>query len=84
MIDRGKVVDNAMKGRYNGRNNTKKEMEVMAYVIGDACISCGTCADTCPIGAISQGDDKYVIDADQCISCGSCAGACPCEAIQEN
>ncbi len=55
----------------------------MAYVIGDKCVSCGSCAETCPVGAISEGSDKYVIDADQCISCGSCADACPCEAISE-
>lgn len=55
----------------------------MAYVIGDACVSCGTCADTCPLGIISEGDGKYVIDADQCVSCGSCAAACPVEAISE-
>ena len=35
----------------------------MAYQIGSACVSCGVCADVCPVGAISQGDDRYVIDA---------------------
>ena len=34
----------------------------MAYVINDECISCGVCADECPVEAISEGDDKYVID----------------------
>ena len=36
----------------------------MAYVITDGCVSCGTCAGECPVGAISEGDGKYVIDAD--------------------
>ena len=49
----------------------------MAYKIGDACISCGACAGECPVGAISEGDGKFEIDADTCIECGACAGVCP-------
>lgn len=55
----------------------------MAYKITDACVSCGTCSDQCPMEAISEGDAGYVIDADTCVSCGSCAGACPMGAIVE-
>ena len=55
----------------------------MAYKISDACISCGSCADQCPMSAISEGDAHYVIDPDKCISCGSCAEQCPMSAIAE-
>jgi len=56
----------------------------MAYLITDACISCGTCEAECPSGAISAGDTQYVIDPEICIDCGVCAAACPTEAIKPN
>ena len=55
----------------------------MAYIINDACVKCGTCVDNCPVEAISEGDDKFVIDADVCVSCGTCVDNCPVEAIVE-
>lgn len=55
----------------------------MAYVIGDQCISCGSCESGCPVGAISAGDGKFEINPDSCISCGACAGQCPVGAISE-
>ena len=55
----------------------------MAYVIGEDCISCGTCAGECPVEAISEGAERYVIDADACTECGTCASVCPSEAISK-
>jgi ferredoxin len=56
----------------------------MAYIISDACISCGTCEAECPVNAISAGDSIYVIDPDTCIDCGACASVCPTSAISPN
>ena len=55
----------------------------MAFKINDNCIACGACAGACPVGAITEGDGKYVIDADACIECGACADACPVEAPEQ-
>ena len=55
----------------------------MAYVIGDECISCGSCQGECPVGAIAEGDGKFEIDAGTCIDCGTCAGGCPVGAITQ-
>ena len=55
----------------------------MARVISDDCVSCGTCEGECLVGAISQGDEHYVIDADTCVDCGACEAACPTGAISE-
>jgi ferredoxin len=54
----------------------------MAYKITDACTACGTCKETCPAGAISEGDPIFKIDPDTCIDCGACADACPVSAIE--
>ncbi len=60
-----------------------QEGKKMAYKITDDCVSCGSCADNCPVGAISEGAEHYEINADACLDCGSCAAGCPSGAIVE-
>ncbi|MDH7478537.1 MAG: 4Fe-4S binding protein [Syntrophomonadaceae bacterium] len=54
----------------------------MPYKISDDCINCGVCVEECPAEAISEGDDKYVIDPEKCTECGNCAEICPVGAPQ--
>lgn len=55
----------------------------MAHKITEECISCGSCVDSCPVEAISEGAEQYEIDADACIDCGACVDTCPTGAIEE-
>ncbi len=52
----------------------------MALKINDDCIACGTCVDTCPLGAIVEAEVTYEINAD-CSECEACIGSCPVDAI---
>lgn len=49
----------------------------MAFYINDECISCGACEPECPVAAITEGSDKYVIDENLCTDCGACSSVCP-------
>lgn len=55
----------------------------MAFRITENCITCGTCADECPVEAVKEGDDMYVIDQEACTECGTCAEVCPSDAVVE-
>lgn len=54
----------------------------MPRKINDTCIACGSCAGSCPVSCIEEGD-IYSINADQCIDCGVCQENCPVGAIEE-
>ena len=40
-----------------------------------ACLQCGTCAASCPVGAVLK--TTYLTDDQQCIHCLRCQHACP-------
>lgn len=59
----------------------------MALFITDECINCDVCEPQCPNGAISPGEEHYVIDAKRCTECvghhakSRCVELCPVNCI---
>ena len=57
----------------------------MSLIITDDCINCDVCEPECPNGAISQGEEIYVIDPNLCTECvgfydqEACQAVCPVE-----
>ena len=51
----------------------------MAVVISVECTACGACRDTCPNGAIAEGE-KYRVTY-ECNDCFACIDSCPTGAI---
>ena len=62
----------------------------MALYITDECINCDVCEPECPNGAITQGDDIYVIDPTLCTECvghyetSQCVEVCPVDCIPKD
>jgi ferredoxin len=58
-------------------------IQPMATRITQDCINCGACEPECPNGAISQGEEFFVIDPVLCTECvgfnerEACAAVCP-------
>ncbi len=59
----------------------------MALMINEECINCDVCEPECPNGALSQGQDAYVIDPEKCTECvghfdsPQCVDVCPVDCI---
>ena len=62
----------------------------MSLIITDECINCDVCEPECPNGAISQGDEIYVIDPELCTECvghfdtPQCVEVCPVDCIPKD
>jgi ferredoxin len=59
----------------------------MALKITEDCINCDVCEPECPNGAISQGEEIYIINPDLCTECvghyetSQCVDVCPVDCI---
>jgi ferredoxin len=59
----------------------------MSLIIYDECINCDVCEPECPNGAISQGEEIYVINPALCTECvghydvPQCVEVCPVDCI---
>lgn len=59
----------------------------MSLKITSECINCDVCEPECPNGAITQGEEIYVIHPDLCTECvghfpsSQCVSVCPVECI---
>lgn len=62
----------------------------MALMITEECINCDVCEPECPNGALSQGEDKYIVDPENCTECvghfdtPQCVEVCPVSCITQD
>jgi ferredoxin len=62
----------------------------MALMITEECINCDVCEPECPNGALSAGDDTYVINPAECTECvghfssPQCIEVCPVDCIVQD
>ncbi len=62
----------------------------MALYITDECINCDVCEPECPNGAITQGEEIYVIKPELCTECvghyetSQCVEVCPVDCIPKD
>ena len=53
------------------------------YVDSEKCTGCGTCIPICPVEAISNIQNKAVINHNKCNECLQCMDECPANAIYQ-
>jgi ferredoxin len=49
----------------------------VSHRITEECIVCGACLVECPEQAITEGEDRFIVNPEKCSDCGTCAEVCP-------
>ena len=67
-----------------GYTNTVATSNYIAQIDKNECQECGTCVETCPVGAIHDNGDATppVVDEKLCLGCGVCALSCVSDSLK--
>ncbi|MEJ5185925.1 MAG: 4Fe-4S binding protein [Candidatus Geothermincolales bacterium] len=71
------LVRTDMKGAGPELKAAIKRISSLSVEVGESCVGCGTCAETCFVGAISIREGRAHVDDDACKGCGRCVQVCP-------
>lgn len=81
----GGALKNAGMGFGSRPGKLEMHSKVRPIVDENTCISCGTCEEHCPTGAIKRRPNekgKASVDEKTCIGCGMCISVCPVKAVK--
>jgi len=76
------MVRTDMKKAGPGFKQAIKKLDAVRVTVTEECVGCGTCVQTCFMGAAALVDGRSRIDPETCKGCGRCALACPDQAIR--
>jgi len=76
----GASIKNIAMGLSSRAAKLSQHSDMVPDVDGDKCVACGTCAEWCPVDAITV-DEVAEIDEKKCIGCGECLAVCPNDAV---
>ena len=69
-----------LMGQYRTGAQILSPSEFIPVVDEDSCSGCETCAERCPMDAITV-EEVAAIDLDKCLGCGVCFPTCPTDSI---
>ena len=72
----------AVTGNPSVQEMLASKLAFRPHVDKDLCTGCGTCADHCPVSALTMADGYPEVDVETCITCFCCQELCPEKAIQ--
>ena len=74
---------NTVRSLYNGVRDCRSAVLVAggAKACDHGCLGFGSCADSCPFGAVELRDALAIVHPELCVGCENCVAACPKDLI---